>query len=259
MGMLSTFFEKIGAAVLRVLEEMGGMLFFSLSAGCALFTPPLRVREFLKQMEFVGVKSLFVVLLTGCFTGMVMALQIYYGFRMFSAESLVGSTVTLAITRELGPVLTALMVTARAGSAMAAQLGAMRVSEQVDALYVMAVNPIQYLVTPRLLACVSMFPLLTVVANFIGVVGAYYIGVQMLQINEGIFIANIIQYCGLSDIYNGLLKSVVFGFLVAVICCYKGFYTRGGAEGVGRATTEAVVLSAVAILASDYILTALMF
>ena len=178
---------------------------------------------------------------------------------MFGAETLVGSTVALALTRELGPVLTSLMVTGRAGSAMAAELGTMRVTEQIDALYVMAVNPIQYLVLPRLIAAVFMLPVLTVVGDFVGIVGGYVVGVRILDINEGIFIAKILEYMEFSDISMGLIKSSVFGLILSLIGCYKGFYTSGGAEGVGRATTEAVVTASVLILAADYILTAIMF
>jgi len=210
-------------------------------------------------MEFVGVKSIFVVVLTGTFTGMVMALQGYHGFRMFSAESLVGSTVALGMTRELGPVLTSLMVTARAGSAMAAELGTMRVTEQIDALYVMAANPVKHLIVPRVIAGVLMVPLLTVVSDFMGILGGYFVGVHILNINSGVFIKNITRLVELNDIYNGLVKAACFGLILSLIGCYKGFNTYGGAEGVGRATTEAVVLASITILISDYFLTAIMF
>ncbi|MBU1149436.1 MAG: ABC transporter permease, partial [Proteobacteria bacterium] len=219
----------------------------------------LKLRNIFKQMEFVGVKSIFVVVLTGTFTGMVMALQGYHGFRMFSAESLVGSTVALGMTRELGPVLTSLMVTARAGSAMAAELGTMRVTEQIDALYVMAVNPVKHLIVPRVIAGVLMVPLLTVVADFVGILGGYFVGVHILGINSGVFVKNITRLVELDDIYNGLVKAACFGLILSLIGCYKGFNTRGGAEGVGRATTEAVVLASITILISDYFLTAIMF
>ena len=221
--------------------------------------PPLKLRNIFKQMEFVGVKSIFVVVLTGTFTGMVLALQGYHGFRMFSAESLVGSTVALSMTRELGPVLTSLMVTARAGSAMAAELGTMRVTEQIDALYVMAVNPVKHLIVPRVIAGVLMVPVLTVVSDFVGILGGYFVGVHLLGINSGVFIKNITRLVTLEDIYNGLIKAACFGLILSLIGCYKGFNTSGGAEGVGRATTEAVVLASITILVSDYFLTAIMF
>jgi phospholipid/cholesterol/gamma-HCH transport system permease protein len=224
-----------------------------------MFRPPLKLHNIFKQMEFVGVKSIFVVVLTGTFTGMVMALQGYHGFRMFSAESLVGSTVALGMTRELGPVLTSLMVTARAGSAMAAELGTMRVTEQIDALYVMAANPVKHLIVPRVIAGVLMVPLLTVVSDFMGILGGYFVGVHILNINSGVFIKNITRLVELNDIYNGLVKAACFGLILSLIGCYKGFNTYGGAEGVGRATTEAVVLASITILISDYFLTAIMF
>ncbi|RJX35259.1 MAG: ABC transporter permease [Desulfarculus sp.] len=252
-------FEFLGRTFLRMLNEAGELLLMLLQALLWLLRPPFRVKVLFKQMEFVGVKSLNVVLLTGAFTGGVFALQSYHGFSLFGAESLVGSTVALALTRELGPVLTSLMVTGRAGSAMAAELGTMRVTEQIDALYVMAVNPIQYLVLPRLLAGVVMLPVLTIIADFIGIVGGYVVGVSLLGINSGIFIAKIIEYMEFSDISMGLIKASFFGLILSLVGCYKGFYTTGGAEGVGRATTEAVVLGSVLILAFDYVLTAIMF
>lgn len=220
---------------------------------------PFKLDYIFKQMEFIGVNSAVVVIITGTFTGMVLALQSYYGFRKFGAEGLVGATVALSMTRELGPVLTCLMVTGRAGSAMAAQLGTMRVTEQIDALTVMALNPIKYLVTPRIVASVLMLPVLTIISDFVGVVGGYLVGVKLLGINEGAFVNKMVKYVELGDIYNGLVKSAVFGIILSLVACYKGFYARGGAEGVGRATTEAVVVSSVTILISDYILTSLMF
>ncbi len=251
--------DRLGRIVLENVEELGRILLLFLSALSWMVRPPLKLRHILKQMEFVGVKSIFVVVLTGTFTGMVMALQGYHGFRMFAAESLVGSTVALGMTRELGPVLTSLMVTARAGSAMAAELGTMRVTEQIDALAVMAANPVKHLIVPRLIAGVLMVPLLTVVSDFTGILGGYFVGVHILNINSGAFMKNIFKYVTLNDIYNGLAKAACFGLLMALIGCYKGFNTRGGAEGVGRATTEAVVLASISILVSDYILTAIMF
>ncbi len=259
MNAISTALDGLGKAMLSYVEEMGRILLLFLSVMAWMFRPPLKARNIFKQMEFVGVKSIFVVVLTGTFTGMVMALQGYHGFRMFSAEALVGSTVALGMTRELGPVLTALMVTARAGSAMAAELGTMRVTEQIDALSVMAANPVKHLIVPRVLAGVFMVPLLTVVSDFCGIVGGYFVGVHLLDINSGIFIKNITKLVDLGDIYNGLVKAACFGLILSLIGCYKGFNTRGGAEGVGRATTEAVVLAAITILISDYFLTAIMF
>ncbi|HEU20327.1 MAG TPA: ABC transporter permease [Deltaproteobacteria bacterium] len=259
MNRISIALDNFGRAVLSNVEEMGKILLLFVSTLVWMVRPPLKVRLIFKQMEFVGVKSIYVVVLTGTFTGMVLALQSYYGFRMFSAESLVGSTVALSMTRELGPVLTALMVTARAGSAMAAELGTMRVTEQIDALYVMAANPVKHLIVPRIVASVFMLPILTIVSDFMGIMGGYFVGVTILNINEGSFVRNITRYVDLDDLYNGLIKAAVFGLILSLVGCYKGFNTSGGAEGVGRATTEAVVLSSITILISDYFLTAIMF
>jgi phospholipid/cholesterol/gamma-HCH transport system permease protein len=259
MNRISGALDRLGSAVLENVEEMGKILLLFISVLAWMFRPPLKLRNIFKQMEFVGVKSIFVVVLTGTFTGMVMALQGYHGFRMFSAESLVGGTVALGMTRELGPVLTSLMVTARAGSAMAAELGTMRVTEQIDALYVMAANPVKHLIVPRVIAGVLMVPMLTVVSDFVGILGGYFVGVHILGINSGVFIKNITRLVDLDDIYNGLVKAACFGLILSLIGCYKGFNTHGGAEGVGRATTEAVVLASITILISDYFLTAIMF
>ena len=259
MGIVKKLVEKVGIFVLSGLNQAGGMLLFFVSSISWLFRPPFRWRQLFKQMEFVGVKSINVVILTGVFTGAVFALQSYHGFAMFGAESLVGATVALALTRELGPVLTSLMVTGRAGSAMAAEIGTMRVTEQIDALTVMAVNPLQYLVVPRLLAAIIMLPILTILANYLGIMGAYVVGVKMLGINEGVFIQKIFDYLAMSDITMGLIKSSVFGLLLSLVGCYYGYNTRGGAEGVGRSTTKAVVQASILILAFDYFLTAIMF
>jgi len=252
-------FEFAGKPVISICEEFGRIFLLLINAFSWMLRPPFRIRIIIKQMEFVGVKSLAVVLITGAFSGMVFALQTYYGFRMFGGEGLVGVTVTLAMTRELGPVFTALMVTGRAGSAMAAELGTMRVTEQIDALYTMSVNPIQYLVLPRILAGILMLPILTVMCDFVGVIGGYFVGVDLLKINSGIFMSRIYELVEMDDIYNGLIKSACFGLILTLVGCYKGFYTKGGAEGVGRSTTESVVFSSVSILISDYILTAVMF
>ena len=221
--------------------------------------PPLKLPLIFKQMEFVGVKSSTVVILTGASTGAVLALQTYYGFSKFNAETMVGAIVTLSMTRELGPVLTSLMVTARVGSAMATELGTMRVTEQIDALEVMAANPIKHLVVPRLVATVLMLPVLTVICNFVGVLGGYFVGVNVLKINPGLFMSRVYEMVKVVDLFNGLIKSAFFGLILSLVACYKGFSTTGGAEGVGRAATQAVVLSSVLILISDYFLTAIMF
>lgn len=251
--------KKLIQPLATAASEAGSIWMMLMDVASWTFRRPFRFSEIFTQMEFIGVKSLWVVVVTGGFTGMVLALQTYYGFRSFSSEGLVGVTVALSMTRELGPVLTGLMVTGRAGSAIAAELGAMRVTEQIDALTVMALNPIKYLVVPRVVASILMLPILTIIADFIGILGGYFVGVVLLHINEGIFVGRMVKYVDLGDVYNGLAKAACFGLILALISCYKGFYTKGGSQGVGRATTEAVVLASILILISDYVLTSLMF
>jgi phospholipid/cholesterol/gamma-HCH transport system permease protein len=254
-----SFFERIGSFTVRLLNSTGLMCMMLVRTVGYIFTPPFKVRNLFKQMEFVGVQSLFVVVLTGSFTGMVLALQGFDALKRFGAESLVGPTVALSMARELGPVLTALMVTGRAGSAMATELGTMRVTEQIDALYTMGVNPIKHLVVPRLLAGILMLPVLAIVTDFVGVVGGYVVGVKFLGINSGVYIGRTIDFVGVDDVFYGLIKSVFFGLIIALTACYNGYYTTGGAEGVGRGTTNAVVSGCVLILVADYVLTTIMF
>jgi phospholipid/cholesterol/gamma-HCH transport system permease protein len=251
--------KRLVDPVASILTDVGGLGLLLVQSFLLAFRRPYKLRYIVKQMEFIGVDSVLVVALTGLFTGAVLALQSYYGFRKFAAEGLVGATVALSMTRELGPILTSLMVTGRAGSAMAAELGSMRVTEQIDALVVMALNPVKYLIVPRVIASLIMLPILTVLADFVGIVGGYLVGVKLLGINEGAFISKMIKYVDLEDIYNGLIKAAVFGVILSVVSCYKGFYTKGGAEGVGRSTTEAVVLASVTILIADYFITSLLF
>jgi phospholipid/cholesterol/gamma-HCH transport system permease protein len=252
-------FAYIGRFTLESLQNLGDFAIFCFNIIYWLIRRPIYVGQYFKQMEFIGVKSLSVVLLTGIFTGMVSALQTHYGFRLFGAESLVGSTTTLGLFRELGPVLSALMVTARAGSAMTAEIGTMRVTEQVDALTVMGVNPFQYLVIPRIVAAIVMMPMLALVFNAIGVFGSYLVGVVLLNIDKGVFMARIADYVYLSDLMTGLTKATFFGLILATVGCYKGYTTSGGAEGVGKSTTGSVVISSVSILIADYFLTAIMY
>ena len=222
-------------------------------------SPPWYPRLILQQAEEVGVQSLPVVLLTALFTGMVLALQSYIVFLRFAAESMIGAVVSLSMVRELGPVLVALMVAGRVGSSFAAELGTMRVSEQIDALWTLSTDPLRYLVMPRLIAAVLMLPLLVIVADFLGIMGGYAISVGMLDQNPAVYIEKSTQFMELDDMYSGLIKAVFFGMLISVIGCTEGFHCRGGAEGVGRATTNAVVIACMSILVSDYFLTAWMF
>ena len=219
--------------------------------------PPFRGRMFVQAMEFIGIGSIFIVALTAFFVGAVLALQLVDGFRDFGAENQTGAVVGLGLTREIGPVFAALMVTSRAGSAMTTELGSMRVTSQIDALTTMAVNPVQYLVVPRLAAGVVMVPILTMLFNIVGMFGAWLVAVQMLGLDPGIFLDRMQWLVDWEDVRQGLIKAAVFGLVVCLIACRQGFYADGGAAGVGRATNRAVVHSAIAILMLDYILTSL--
>jgi phospholipid/cholesterol/gamma-HCH transport system permease protein len=219
---------------------------------------PYRVRLWIEAMEFIGVGSIFIVGLTGVFVGMVFGIQLVDGFRQFGAENQVGAVVGLALARELAPVFSALMVSSRAGSAMTTELGSMRVSDQIDALTTMAVNPIQYLVVPRLIAGTIMVPLLAMLFNLIGIFGAWLVCVQFLGLDSGVFIDKVRWYVDGPDIRQGIIKAAVFGFAISLIACRQGFYADGGAAGVGRATNRAVVQSAVSILLLDYVITSLL-
>lgn len=255
---MKEYLEKLGRIAEDFVSSTGRMGMMLAQALMHAFIPPIKLRNIFKQMEFVGVQSLFVVVLTGMFTGMVLALQSFNALKRFGAESLVGPTVALSMARELGPVLSGLMVTGRAGSAMATELGTMRVTEQIDALFTMAVNPVKYLVVPRIIAGILMFPILTVVTDFVGVIGGYMVGVKLLGINPGVYIGRTVDFVQMSDIFNGLTKSFVFGLITTLVACYQGFYTTGGAEGVGRAATKAVVMGSVLILVTDYLLSSIM-
>ena len=255
---MKEYLEKLGKSAEAFVTSTGLMMIMLAQSVMFAFTPPFKLRNMFKQMEFVGVQSLFVVILTGSFTGMVLALQSFDALKRFGAESMVGPTVALSMARELGPVLTGLMVTGRAGSAMATELGTMRVTEQIDALYTMAVNPIKYLVVPRIIAGVLMFPILTIITDFVGVVGGYLVGVKLLGINSGVYIGRTIDFVEIDDVLMGLWKSVVFGLITTLVANFYGFYTSGGAEGVGKSATSSVVTGCVLILITDYILSSFM-
>lgn len=251
--------EAVGRSVLRRLnglrngvEELGRAGRIAGLGFANLFVRPLRVRLTVQQMEFIGVQSLPIIVLTSAFTGAVFTLQSHRAFALFGAQGMVGGTVGVALTRELAPTLTGLLVAGRAGSAIAAELGSMRVSEQIDALDAMAVDPINYLIKPRLVASILVMPMLTAIFDAIGILGSYLIGIHMLHMSEPEFMVRLHDWVDWDDIYSGLLKAVVFGAIVGVVACYKGFYTTGGAKGVGQATTSAVVVSSVAILCSNF-------
>lgn len=251
-------FETVGQTVITLFNEIGNtsLLLFQ-TLGWAV-RPPFRLGLVLQQAEFIGVGSLFIVLLTGLFTGLVFALQSSFAFAKFSAESLVGATVVISLCRELAPVLTGLMVTGRAGSAIATELGTMKVTEQIDALSTMAVSPVQYLVVPRVIAMTLVMPLLTMLFNAVGFMGAYVISVFQTGINEGTFMGRIHQIVEFTDLAGGLMKSAVFGFAIALIGCQKGMNASGGSRGVGVAATQTVVSGSVVILVLDYVMTSVL-
>ena len=253
------YIELLGKKIIDFSEEFGRILLLLLSTLKQMILPPLEIKNTVKQMLEIGVKSLPVVLVTAIFTGMVFALQTYTGFKRFGAADLVGTVVALSMTRELGPVLTGLIVAGRAGAAMAAELGTMRVTEQIDALDTLATNPVKYLIVPRFISGIVMLPAVTVVADIIGIVGGYVVTVGLFKTSSVVYWKRTWDYLELNDIYNGLIKACFFGAAIALISSYKGFYTSGGAEGVGKATTGAVVLSSMTILISDYFLSNWLF
>jgi phospholipid/cholesterol/gamma-HCH transport system permease protein len=251
--------EGIGLVFLRLFEQTG--LWFRMLWRTIIWLgqPPFEIKEWLRQMVRVGVDSVPVVFLTTMFTGMVMALQMYNGFHRVHAENFVGSAVALAMLRELSPVLVGLMVTGRVGSSMAAEIGTMRVTEQIDALKALATDPVQYLFVPRVVAGVVMLPLLVVLGNALGIAGGYIVAVKLLGANPVIYQDNTFQFVDLNDLWSGLIKAAVFGLILTLTGCVRGYYTAGGAEGVGRSTTEAVVSASLAILLTDFFLTKLLF
>jgi phospholipid/cholesterol/gamma-HCH transport system permease protein len=253
-----TIAEALGAKAVSLLAGLGRMMNLLIAALLWIFVPPLRVRRVLRQIHFMGWRSLLVVALTGAFTGMVLGLQGYYTLNKFGATAMLGPAVALSLIREIGPVLCALVITGRAGSAMAAEIGIMRITDQIDALSVMALNPIKYLITPNILAGLITFPLLTAIVDVIGIYGGYVVGVQLLGVGAGVYFGEMQNFVSMYDIKIGFYKSLSFGLIMSWICCYKGFHTGFGAEGVSRAMTEAVVMSSVWILICDYFWTSVL-
>jgi len=252
---VSAVMAGVAEPLLAGLDRLGAIVLLTSQTLAWLIRPPYRISQLFLAMDFIGVKSTFIVGLTGTFSGMVLALQTVHSLRQFSAEGVVGSIVAVSLCREISPVFAALMVTARAGSAMAAELGNMRVTEQIDAITTMGVSPVQYLLSPRLLAAVLMLPLLFVLYTVVGMLGAYVVAVDWMSVDPGVFTSNIEKYIVPSDFYMGLIKAFVFGFLLCSISCAQGFFASGGAKGVGEATTRAVVLSSVSVLVANYLLT----
>jgi phospholipid/cholesterol/gamma-HCH transport system permease protein len=248
--------QRLGDRCISFVTEIGGIVLLFLRTLGWLCRRPFRWRLIVRQMEFIGAGSFLIVFLTGSFTGLVLALQLLDAFSRFQAEGLAGATVSISMCRELGPGLTALIVTGRVGSAMATELGTMRVTEQIDALATMAVNPIQYLVVPRVLAGLVMIPILTMFFIVLSITGAEIVAVDISGVDPGLYSATIRSVLHDRDIVLGIVKSIVFGLTIPTVSCYKGYNATGGATGVGAATTDAVVSSFVAIFILDYIITA---
>ena len=261
---MQTLLGKIGFETLRLVEATGRMGVFLSRTLASMFNRRFGSSPVIRQVHFIGARSVFVILFTGVFTGMVLGLQGYYSLRKFGSEGYLGSAVALSLVRELGPVLTALMVIGRAGSAMCAEVGIMRNSEQIDALECMAIDPYRYLIAPKLLAGVIALPLLTAIFDVIGIVGGYAVGVGLFGVNEGAYFQEMYTSVVWADLRMGLVKSLVFGLLLVWICTAKGFFLHlepsggFGAEGVSRATTDAVVLSSVSVLVWDYLISAIL-
>lgn len=253
--MVLQFVDYVGRSAIELCDNLGAFSLFLFKAIQVLFTTKLKIHKFFTQMQRIGVDSFNIIILTGSFAGMVFALQSYIGFQRVGGEQFIGAVVALGMIRELGPVLTGLMVTGRAGSAIAAEIGTMRITEQIDALTTLRINSFQYLVVPRILGSTVIMPFLTIFSMIFGIVGGYIICVYVLQLSPQDYIDSIKNYVELSDITGGLKKSAAFGFILSWVGTYKGYYTSGGARGVGISTTQSVVVGSILILISNYFLT----
>lgn len=257
--MIEQFLNSIGTYTLSMCTMMGSFSLFFMSTIKTALTTKLKLKKLLAQTEEIGFNSLVIVVLTGTFTGAVLALQTYIGVRRYGGEEFVGPIVALSMSRELGPVITGLMVAGRSGSAIAAEIGTMRITEQIDALKTLRINPIQYLVVPRILAGTIILPFLGVFSVMCGVVGGYFIATSVLGLNGNQYINGIKKYLEYSDITSGLIKSSVFGLILTWVGAFKGFYASGGARGVGLATTQSVVMGSILLLLANYFLTSALF
>ncbi|MGF1445119.1 MAG: MlaE family ABC transporter permease [Pikeienuella sp.] len=253
------FLAQIGAAILGLCRATGALVLFALDAVSHLFRPPFYPLEFARQLLRIGYFSLPVVGLTALFTGGALALQIYAGGARFNAESVVPSIVAIGMVRELGPVLGGLMVAGRVSASIAAELGTMRVTEQIDALWTLSTHPMKYLVVPRIAAATLALPVLAAVGDLIGIMGGFLVGVIRLDFNPSVYIQTTYEFLELADVTSGLIKAAVFGFIIALMGCYQGYHSARGAQGVGRATTDAVVTASILILGSNYLLTEALF
>jgi len=256
---MTRWITTLGAALLAEVGQLGKTGTFLGQTLLHSLTPPVKGERVLRQIWFIGWKSMLVIALTGTFTGMVVALQGFPTLRRVGSEALLGPMVSLSLIRELGPVLTGPMVTGRAGSAIAAEIGIMRTSEQIDALELMGLNPLRYVVVPNVLASLLALPVLTVVFDVIGILGGYLVGVRLLGLNGGTYFGEMSNYVEMKDIWGGTYKALTFGLLIGWVSCYKGYHSRFGAEGVSAATTQAVVNASVLILVCDYFVTAVVF
>jgi len=255
-----TALGHLGQLTISPVQEIGRIATFFFQGFFHIFSPPIQVAKIIDQVYFIGMKSVFVICLTGIFTGMVLGMQGYYTLVKFGSEGLLGAAVALSLIREMGPVMTAIMVIARAGSSMAAEIGIMRISEQIDALETMDIDPIRFLVSPRIAASLISFPLLTALFDVIGIFGGFVSGSLLLGINPGTYFSRVESSVLMNDVIGGFAKSIVFAAVVATICCFQGFFTHTrtegfGAKGVSLSTTSAVVISCVLILVVDYVLT----
>ncbi len=257
--MLLDGLQRVGHGVLRGVGYAGRMGLFLGATLAYTLTPPWKAGLFVRRLHFVGAQSVVVVALTGAFTGMVLALQGFYALNRFGSDAFLGPLVALSLVRELGPVISALMVTGRAGSAITAEIGIMRISEQLDAMELMGLNPFRYVVVPNLVAAVLAMPLLAVMFDVIGIWAGYLIGVRLLGVSGGTYLAEIAQFMEWDDILGGIWKALTFGVIICWVSCYKGYYAGFGAEGVSRATTQSVVLASVLILVWDYFMTSALF
>ncbi len=253
-------FNWMGRLLIRFIGELGAIGIFFVYSSVLIFSLPLQIKKTAQQVFFIGARSTLIISLVALFTGMVLGLQGYYTLIKFGSEGVLGAAVALSLIRELGPVMTALMVIARAGSAMAAEIGIMRISEQIDALDTMDINPLRFLVSPRIAASLISFPLLTAIFDVVGIFGGYLTGVVLLGINSGIYFYRVQSSVVMQDVSGGFIKSLVFAAVVSTICCYQGYFTHMrpegfGARGVSLATTSAVVISCVLVLVLDYVLT----
>ena len=258
-GFAANPFAIIGRVFLGFLAQTGRLSAFVANSISQLWRPPLFIGLILKQMVAIGYNSLPVVGMTAFFTGGVLALQIFIGGNRYGAESFVPQIVVLGITRELGPVIAGLMVAGRCSAAIAAEIGTMRVTEQIDALVTLSTSPFKYLMLPRIIAAVISMPLLVCIADAIGVFGGFIVATQSLHFNSGVYIKNTLDFMTNDDVSSGLWKAAVFGLVIALMGCYNGYYSKGGAQGVGRATTNAVVSASILILAANYFMTSVIF